>query len=86
MPEKFEQRKVFSLYEVALSIRNAIAGKANAPFWVKAEMLKLNYYKHSGHCYPDLVDKRDGIVVAQMRANLWANDYQRINLKISAFD
>lgn len=42
-------------------------------------MNKLNYYKHSGHCYPDLVEKKDGKVIAQIRANLWKFDYFRIN-------
>lgn len=42
-------------------------------------MNKLNFYRHSGHCYPDLLEKKEGRVVAQMRAILWSSDYQRIN-------
>src|SRR5690606_17047589 len=42
-------------------------------------MNKLNLYQHSGHCYPDLVEKRDGKVISQLRANLWKSDYQKIN-------
>lgn len=42
-------------------------------------MNKLNHYSYSGHCYPDLVEKIEGKVVAQMRANLWKDDYLRIN-------
>lgn len=48
-------------------------------YWVKAEMNKLNYYSHSGHCYPELLEKQNGKVVAQMKSTLWRNDYQRIN-------
>ena len=42
-------------------------------------MNKLNYYSQSGHCYPDLVEKRDGKVVAMIRAIIWKEDYERIN-------
>src|SRR5690606_40559541 len=51
--------------EVARSIENAIAKRYQHSYWIKAEMNKLNFYQHSGHCYPDLVEKRDGKVVAQ---------------------
>ncbi len=44
-----------------------------------AEMNKLNYYSHSGHCYPELVEKREGKVIAQLKSNLWKNDFERIN-------
>ncbi len=79
MSEIINDRKVFSLLEVTKSIEKTISKRYNSSFWVKAEMTKLNYYKHSGHCYPDLVEKRNGKLVAQIRANLWSNDYQRIN-------
>lgn len=42
-------------------------------------MNKLNYYKQSGHCYPDLVEKSSGKVMAQIRAILWKEDYELIN-------
>lgn len=44
-----------------------------------AEMNKLNRYQRSGHCYPDLVEKKDGKVIAELRAILWKDDYDRIN-------
>ena len=79
MPENVNNKKVYSLIEVALSIQKTIADRYGSSFWVKAEMNKLNHYSHSGHCYPDLVEKIDGKVVAQMRANLWKSDFERIN-------
>lgn len=42
-------------------------------------MNKLNHYTHSGHCYPELVEKKEGKVVAEIRSVLWKADYQRIN-------
>ncbi len=79
MSEIVNDKTVFSLLEVTTSIKKALAERYQSAFWVKAEMNKLNFYSHSGHCYPELVEKRNGIVAAQVRANLWRDDYKRIN-------
>jgi exodeoxyribonuclease VII large subunit len=80
MPEIVDGRKVFTLVEVAASIQKTLAQRYASSFWVKAEMNKLNYYPHSGHCYPDLVEKVDGgRVIAQLKSTLWRDDYVRIN-------
>jgi exodeoxyribonuclease VII large subunit len=79
MSEIIQNKQVFSLLEVMESIRKIITGRYQSSFWVKAEMNKLNFYKYSGHCYPDLVEKRGGETIAQMRAILWKDDYARIN-------
>jgi len=81
MPETQRDKQIFSLYEVTRSIQKTIAERYKSSFWVKAEMNKLNHYSHSGHCYPELVEKRDGKVIAQIKANLWKSDYQRINAR-----
>lgn len=79
MAEVIGDRKVFSLSDVALSIEKTISQRYSSSFWVTAELNKLNYYSHSGHAYPDLVQKKDGKVIAQMRSNLWRLDFDRIN-------
>jgi exodeoxyribonuclease VII large subunit len=79
MSEIIKNRTVFSLLEVMKSIQKTLTERYKSSFWVKAEMSKLNFYKHSGHCYPDLVEKQDEKTVAQMRAVLWKDDYARIN-------
>jgi exodeoxyribonuclease VII large subunit len=81
MPEVINDRQIFSLQEVGNSIQKVLSERYKSSFWVKAEMIKLNHYPKSGHCYPDLVEKVDGKVVAQFRANLWATDYLKINQK-----
>lgn len=72
-------RKIFSLSQVAKSIQKTLADRYGSAYWVKAEMNKLNHYSHSGHCYPDLVEKRDGKVIAEMRSILWKSDFRVIN-------
>lgn len=79
MPELVDGKKIFTLLEVAMSIQRTISARYTTSFWVKAEMNKLNYYPHSGHCYPDLVEKVDGKVIAQLKSVLWKDDYLRIN-------
>lgn len=81
MPEIISDKKVFSLSEVLVSVQKTLATRYSSAFWVKAEMNKLNYYRHSGHCYPDLVDKVEGKIIAESRAILWNTDYNRINRK-----
>ena len=79
MSEIINDKKVFSLLEVTLSIKKTIHERYQRSFWVKAEMNKLNHYSYSGHCYPELVEKADGKVVAQMKTILWKDDFLRIN-------
>ncbi len=79
MSEIFNQHKVFSLKEVTMSVQRTIRKRYTSRFWVKAEVNKLNYYKLSGHCYPDLLQKEEGKVVAQMRGTIWNADFLRIN-------
>jgi exodeoxyribonuclease VII large subunit len=78
MPQTFGDKKVFSLFEVCSSIKKTLDERYTSRFWVRAELMKLNYYKYSGHSYPDLVQKDDGRVVAQLRAIIWKSDLLRI--------
>ena len=79
MPENIDGKRVFSLFEVTKSIQKSLAERYGSSFWVKAEMNKLNFYKQSGHCYPELVEKTDGRIIAQIKANLWKDDFISIN-------
>jgi len=75
------EKKIFSLSDLARSLRSVIERHYSSTYWVKAEVAKLNHYPRSGHCYPDLVEKTGDQVVAQMRATIWAGDYKSINQK-----
>lgn len=79
MPEFIHEKKIFTLYEVTQSIQRTLTDRYSSSFWVKAEMNKLNFYRYTGHCYPELVEKQAGKVIAQLRAILWKEDYLRIN-------
>ena len=79
MPEVFQDRRIFSLLEVATSIQRVIAERYGSTYWIRAEINKISYYSHSGHAYPELVEKVDGKVVAEMRATIWSAQYAQIN-------
>lgn len=76
---KEEEKKVYSLDQVARSIQRTIAARYQRTYWIKAEMNKLNYYSHSGHAYPELVEKADGKVIAELRAIMWRSTYNKVN-------
>ena len=80
MPEKVDNKIIFTLKEVTESIQKTLTQRYSSIFWVKAEMNKLNYYNHSGHCYPELIEKIESKLVAQIKSILWKDDYENINL------
>ena len=79
MPEKINDKTIFSLLEVTNSIKKTLDQRYTSAFWIKAEMNKLNHYSHSGHCFPEMIEKVDGKIIAQIKATLWRDDYQNIN-------
>lgn len=79
MPEKINDKTIFSLLEVTNSIKKTLKERYKSAFWIKAEMNKLNHYSQSGHCFPELVEKRDGKIIAQIKSTIWRDDYQNIN-------
>lgn len=77
--ERFRGHAVYSLSEIAMSLHRMIEQNYSRPYYVKAEILKLNYYPRSGHCYPELVEKEGGRIKSQMRAIIWKTQFDQIN-------
>lgn len=77
--ETFHEHPVYTLSEIAMSLHRVVERTYPQPYFIKAEILKLNFYPHSGHCYPELVEKEDNTIKAEMRAIIWSANYQRIN-------
>lgn len=73
-----DNRQIFTLKQVVSSIRKTIEERYQQPYWVKAEMHKLNLYP-SGHAFPELVQKENDKIVAQITASIWNHNFQRIN-------
>ena len=74
-------KRVFPLSKLTAAIENVINSHCDKVVWVKAEIVKLNHYPQTGHCYPDLVEKKNGRIVAEIRGNIWKSQFDVINKK-----
>jgi exodeoxyribonuclease VII large subunit len=72
--------QIFTLKQVVSSIRKTIEERYDREYWVKAEMHKLGQTR-TGHCYPELVQKEEGTIVAEMRGTIWKHNFDRINAR-----
>lgn len=72
--------KIFTLKQVVGSIRKTIEERYQNTYWVKVEMHKLNRFP-SGHCFPELLQKEDGKIVAQISGSIWKHNFERINAR-----
>jgi len=63
-------RRIFPLSKLAQSIEVQLERSFKGTYWITAEISKLNHYPQSGHCYPQLVEKQGGKIVAEFRAFL----------------
>ena len=80
-PETHFPPNVLTLSQLTAGIARVFGESFPNSFWIKAELAKLNHYPSSGHCYPSLVEKEKGTIKAEIRGNIWANDFMRINQK-----
>ena len=74
------EKQVFTLQQVVRSIKKTLEDRYTQNYWVKAEMHKLNKYP-SGHAFPELVQKDDNKIVAQITGTIWKQQLERINTK-----
>lgn len=72
----------FTLKQVADSIRKTIESRYNRTYWVTAEMHKLNQTK-KGHCYPELVQKENDLIVVEMRGTIWKTQFENIQRRFT---
>jgi exodeoxyribonuclease VII large subunit len=72
------EKHVFTLKQVVHSIQKTIEDRYASQYWVKAEMHKMNRYP-SGHAFPELVQKEDGKIVAQITGTIWKQQLDKIN-------
>jgi len=82
--EQFKDKPVYALSEITKSIESIIEKNYNRAYYIKAEILKLNHYPHSGHCYPELVEKENGKIKAQLRGVIWSTQFRNINERFIA--
>ncbi len=76
-------KEVFTLKQVAQSIRKTLESRYDRSYWVKAEIYKLNLFQ-SGHAFPELVQRTDGKIVANLNGVIWKTNYLKISKQFEA--
>jgi exodeoxyribonuclease VII large subunit len=76
-------KEVFTLKQVAQSIRKTLESRYERTYWVKAEIYKMNLFP-SGHAFPELVQRTDGKIVANLSGVIWKTYYGRISKQFEA--
>jgi len=71
-------RQIFTLKQVVSSIRKTIEERYTQLYWVKAEIYKFNRFP-SGHAFPEIVQRENDKIVAQLSGTIWKQNYDRIN-------
>ena len=72
------ERQIFSLKQVVSSIRKTIEDRYSQTYWVKAEIYKFNRFP-SGHAFPEIVQRENDKIVAQLSGTIWKQNFERIN-------
>ena len=76
------EKKVYTLYQLNRSIKNALETKAGkSGFWVKAEIASITESK-TGHIYLDFVEEKDGARLAAIRGKIWSSAMRNIKLQL----
>jgi exodeoxyribonuclease VII large subunit len=68
-----------TLSELSSLIRTVIQSTLYDYYWVRAEIAQINFHYNSGHCYLDLVEKQEHVIIAKMRATIWACNFSQIS-------
>lgn len=79
-PEPYAEIDAYSLSELNSAIKETIETTFPETVWVVAEISECRAHK-KGHCYLELVEKRGEMLVAQIKANIWAYTYRSLSQK-----
>ena len=80
MENRTHPRQAYSLCELNSLIKAALGELFPDAYWVIAEIADCKSNQR-GHCYLDLVEKKDDRTIAQVKANIWAYEYRKLSQK-----
>ena len=75
-----KQTHVLTLSELNSLIRGVVETAFPDTLWVVAEIAEARC-NQKGHCYIELIEKKEDTVIAQMRANIWSYTYRTLSQK-----
>ena len=74
-----------TLSELSFLIKSTIQSSLPDEYWVTAEIAQINCHYSSGHCYLDLVEKKDDTTTARIKATIWAGNFRQIRSDFRTF-
>ncbi|MFW5755520.1 MAG: exodeoxyribonuclease VII large subunit [Tangfeifania sp.] len=66
-----------TLFELSQQIKNALDETFRGAVWVVAEISEMKENR-SGHCYLELIEKKEDIIIARARATIWSYTYRML--------
>lgn len=78
-PQVFDNKKIWRLSQVTDSLQSVVKKAYSTKYWIVASIARLGYIKSTGHCYPELIEKSDGIITASMRGFVSASRFKTIS-------
>lgn len=73
----------YGLYDLQSLIKSVIADALPDLYWVVAEIAECKVNQR-GHCYLELVEKKDDRTIAQAKGNIWTYEHRRISQRFEA--
>lgn len=71
--------KTYTLSVILIGFKKIIDEKLkNKRFWLKAEISNISFHRN-GHCYLELTETKNGVTIAQIKANIW--NYNILNIQ-----
>lgn len=67
-----------SLFELSQLIRQTLEQHLEQSYWVVAEIGELRQHQR-GHCYLELIEKKNEVLVTKQRATIWSSSYRTIS-------
>ncbi|MBW3546384.1 MAG: exodeoxyribonuclease VII large subunit, partial [Bacteroidetes bacterium] len=67
-----------SLLDLSKLIRHTLEQQLESTYWVVAEIGELRLHQR-GHCYLELIEKQNDVLVTKQRATIWSTAYKSIS-------
>lgn len=67
-----------SLYDLNIKIKSCLQDNLEASYWVVAEIGEMRI-NQKGHCYLELLEKKEDEIIAKNRATIWSYNYRNLS-------
>ena len=75
-----EKNEYVDLYTLLATVKAGLGELFPLPVWVRAEISSLSV-RANGHCYMELSQSENGILIAKQRATVWRSRFALLNAR-----